>query len=172
MSQQLLRELNPRQVVRRRRPDRRRRRALELRRAGEGEATAIEVDKSAKILYVLGGNRIVASFPISIGGPLDPLPLGRMKIVNKVKTPSYTYDPALLRDAKPGTNKTQLPPGPNSPVGTTWLGLSKPHWGIHGSPDPERLGSEETNGCIHLTNWDAERLSTLAKAGLAVDVHA
>ena len=51
-----------------------------------------------------------------------------------------------------------------------WLGLSKPHWGIHGTPKPERLGREETNGCVHLTNWDAQRLSTLAKAGFVVDV--
>ena len=136
------------------------------------KATSIEIDKSEKILFVLAGERIVASFPISIGGPLDPLPLGRMKIVNEVKDPSFTYDPALLRTAKHHEVKTELPPGPNNPVGSVWLGLTKPHWGIHGTPDPARLGHEETNGCIHLTNWDAERLSTLAKAGFVVDVRA
>jgi lipoprotein-anchoring transpeptidase ErfK/SrfK len=53
-----------------------------------------------------------------------------------------------------------------------WLGLSKPHWGIHGTPAPDRVGHEETNGCIHLTNWDAARVSQLAKAGFAVEVKA
>jgi lipoprotein-anchoring transpeptidase ErfK/SrfK len=120
---------------------------------------------------VLGADeKVVASFPVSIGGPRDPLPIGRMKIVNEVKNPSFTYDPALLKDAKPGTSKTEIAPGPNNPVGNVWLGLSKPHWGIHGTPKPERLGREETNGCVHLTNWDAQRLSTLAKAGFVVDV--
>jgi len=140
--------------------------------AAPAKATSIEIDKSERILYVLGGDRIVASFPISIGGPLDPLPLGRMKIVNEVKDPSFTYDPVLLKHARPGAVKTELPPGPNNPVGTVWLGLTKPHWGIHGTPDPARLGHEETNGCIHLTNWDAQRLSTLARAGFVVDVRA
>jgi lipoprotein-anchoring transpeptidase ErfK/SrfK len=135
------------------------------------KAGSIEIDKSERILFVRGaGDRIVASFPVSIGGPLDPLPVGRMKIVNEVKNPSFTYDPALLKDAKPGTSKTEIAPGPNNPVGNIWLGLSKPHWGIHGTPSPERLGREETNGCVHLTNWDAQRLATLAKPGFVVDV--
>ena len=89
------------------------------------------------MLFVLdAAERTVASFPISIGGPLDPLPLGRMKIVSEVKDPSFTYDPALLKDAKPGTSKTEIAPGPNNPVGNVWLGLTKPHWGIHGTPSP------------------------------------
>ena len=136
-----------------------------------GKATSIEIDKSDRMLLVRGsGDQVVAAFPISIGGPLDPLPVGRMKITNEVKNPSFTYDPALLKDAKAGTVKSEIAPGPNNPVGNMWLGLSKPHWGIHGTPRPERLGRAETNGCVHLTNWDAERLSTLAKAGFAVDV--
>jgi lipoprotein-anchoring transpeptidase ErfK/SrfK len=135
------------------------------------KATSIAIDKSERTLRVLGSDRaVVAGFPISIGGPKDPLPVGRMKIVNEVKNPSFTYDPALLKDAKPGTAKTEIAPGPNNPVGNVWIGLTKPHWGIHGTPHPEKLGRAETNGCIHLTNWDAQRLSTLAKAGFVVDV--
>jgi lipoprotein-anchoring transpeptidase ErfK/SrfK len=60
--------------------------------------------------------------------------------------------------------------GPNNPVGNLWLGLSKPHWGIHGTPDPAKVGHTETNGCIHLTNWDAQRLASLVKPGFRVDV--
>ena len=135
------------------------------------KGASIEIDKSERVLFVLAADRaVVAAFPISIGGPRDPLPLGRLKIANEVRNPSFTYDPALLKDAKPGTVKTEIAPGPNNPVGSMWLGLSKPHWGIHGTPSPERLGRAETNGCVHLTNWDAERLSTLAKAGFVVDV--
>jgi len=139
--------------------------------AAPAKGTSIEIDKSEKILRVRGADdAIVAGFPISIGGPRDPLPVGRMKIINEVKNPSFTYDPALLKNAKPGTSKTEIAPGPNNPVGNVWIGLTKPHWGIHGTPSPQRLGREETNGCIHMTNWDAQRLSTLAKAGFVVDV--
>ena len=135
------------------------------------KAASIEIDKSEHMLFVLGADgSTVAGFPISIGGPLDPLPIGRMKITSEVKNPVFTYDPALLKNARAGTRKTDIAPGPNNPVGNTWLGLSKPHWGIHGTPNPAVLGREETNGCIHLTNWDAQRLSTLAKAGFVVDV--
>jgi lipoprotein-anchoring transpeptidase ErfK/SrfK len=134
-------------------------------------ARSVRVDKSDRMLFVLGdADKIVAAFPISIGGPRDPLPVGRLKITNEVENPSFTYDPALLKSAKPGDVKTEIRPGPNNPVGNMWLGLSKPHWGIHGTPDPARLGRAETNGCIHLTNWDAKRLSTVAKAGFVVDV--
>ena len=139
--------------------------------AAPGKAASIEIDKSERMLFVLGAEgKVLAGFPISIGGPLDPLPVGRMKIANEVRNPSFTYDPALLKNARPGTRKAEIAPGPNNPVGNMWLGLTKPHWGIHGTPQPERLGREETNGCVHLTNWDAQRLSTLAKAGFTVDV--
>jgi lipoprotein-anchoring transpeptidase ErfK/SrfK len=50
------------------------------------------------------------------------------------------------------------------------MGLSKPHYGIHGTPAPERVGHNETNGCIHLTNWDAQKLSAIASAGLVLQV--
>ena len=134
-------------------------------------AQRIEIDKSDLVMRVYGAqDRVVAAFPVSIGGRRDPLPVGRMKIVNEVQNPSFTYDPALLKDAKPGTSKAEIAAGPNNPVGNMWLGLSKPHWGIHGTPSPDKLGRAETNGCVHLTNWDAQRLSTLAKAGFAVDV--
>ena len=173
MSEKMLRELNPgsafvvgaKLVV------------AAVAAAGAGPAAAasaarsIEIAKSEQILFVLGsGERVLAAFPISIGGPRDPLPLGRMKITNEVSNPSYTYDPALLKSAKPGEVRTEFRPGPNNPVGTTWLGLSKPHWGIHGTPTPALIGDEETEGCIHLTNWDVARLAALVKAGFEVDV--
>ena len=136
-----------------------------------GKARSIQIDKSERVLYVLGADeQILAAFPISIGGPRDPLPIGKMKIANEVKNPSFTFDPVLLKTAKATDSKTEIAPGPNNPVGDMWLGLSKPHWGIHGTPVPERLGREETNGCIHLTNWDAQRLSSLVKSGFVVDV--
>ena len=115
----------------------------------------------------------IAAFPISIGSEdSDPLPVGTMSIKNEVKNPKFTYNPVLLKNQPADAVKLELPPGPNNPVGSIWMGLSKPHWGIHGTSNPTNVGHSETNGCIHLTNWDAERLSTLAKAGFKVDVKA
>lgn len=134
---------------------------------------SIDIDKSEHMLFVLdGGGKPLAGFPISIGGPLDPLPLGKMKIINEVKDPTFTYNPAILKNAPANAAKVDIATGPNNPIGNVWLGLSKPHWGIHGTPAPDRVGHEEANGCIHLTNWDAARRSQLAKAGFAVEVKA
>jgi lipoprotein-anchoring transpeptidase ErfK/SrfK len=136
-------------------------------------AASVRVLKQAKQLLVLDRRGYaVAAFPVSIGGRNDPLPLGRMKIKNEVANPSFLYNPDLMWDAKAHHEKTEIAPGPNNPVGDTWLGLSKPHWGIHGTPEPARVGRHETHGCLHLTNWDARRLSSLGAPGFVVDVRA
>ncbi|MES1978348.1 MAG: L,D-transpeptidase [Pseudomonadota bacterium] len=137
-------------------------------------AASIQIDKSERVLYVLDiDQRPVAGFPISIGNEKnDPLPLGMMAIKNEVKNPGFTYNPTLLKNAPKDAQKADIAPGPNNPVGSIWLGLTKPHWGIHGTPNPSNVGHSETNGCIHMTNWDAERLATLAKAGFKVNVKA
>jgi len=169
-SPQLLRDLNPRKTF----------------KAGEevtvpdvlaskppGKPTSVTVIKSDRLLQALDREgRVLAQFPVSIGGPQDPLPLGKLKITNEVKDPVFTYDPKLLWDAKPGYTKVDIAPGPNNPVGVLWIGLSKPHWGIHGTPSPAKVGRAETHGCLHLTNWDALKVSSLVAAGFAVDVQA
>ena len=135
------------------------------------KAASILVLKNQKRLLVLDANDVpLASFPVSIGGRNDPLPLGRMNIKNEVDNPSFMYDPKLMWDAKPHHAKVEIAPGPNNPVGNVWLGLTKPHWGIHGTPEPAQVGRTETHGCIHLTNWDARRLSTVIATGFAVNV--
>lgn len=137
----------------------------------QGAAKLIEIVKSDKTLWVLGAERkVLGVFPISIGGPQDPLPVGQLKIVNEVSNPTFTYNPAILKSAPKQATKVEVAPGPNNPVGTMWLGLNKPHWGIHGTPAPSKLGHDETNGCIHMTNWDANRLAKLVSAGFLVDV--
>ena len=136
-------------------------------------ASALRIDKAGRVLSVLDkDNAVLAAFPISMGGRSDPLPVGQLEIKNAAKDPVFTFDPELLKGTKESDSKVDLPPGPNSPVGVYWLGLSKKHWGIHGTPNPERVGTAESNGCVHLTNWDVLRLASLVKTGFVVDVHA
>ena len=137
------------------------------------KAASIRIDKSERVLYLLDKAELpVAAFPISIGSARDTLPVGQMDIRNAAKNPVFTYNPALLRNADKSNAKTDVAAGPNNPVGVYWLGLSKPHWGIHGTPEPSRVGTAETNGCIHLTNWDVMRLAQVVKTGFVVDVRA
>lgn len=133
-------------------------------------ATSLRIDKSDKLLYVMGdGNKVLGAFPISIGSSQDPLPLGMLKITSEVKNPDFSYDPSLLRNPK-ADQKVKLPPGPNSPVGLMWMGLTKEHWGIHGTAEPSQMAKVETNGCVRLTNWDVVRLANVVGIGTLVEV--
>jgi lipoprotein-anchoring transpeptidase ErfK/SrfK len=135
------------------------------------KAASIELQKKARVLRALDAQgRVIAQFPISVGTARDEIPVGRLKITNEVTNPDFQYDPAKLADKNPSHERVRIAPGPNNPVGVLWMGLSKPHYGIHGTPSPERVGHSETNGCIHLTNWDALKLSAIASAGLGVQV--
>src|SRR6185436_15437420 len=112
-----------------------------------------------------------AHFPASTGSKHDPLPLGSWKIQGVARNPVFHYNPQLFWDANPKHGKAKIPPGPNNPVGVVWIDLSKPHYGIHGTPEPSKVGKTESHGCIRLTNWDVAELATAvaasARAGVA-----
>ena len=136
-----------------------------------GKAGTIVLFKTDRRLQAVDrSGRVIAQFPVSIGGPRDPIPVGKLKIANEVRDPVFTYDPALIHDAKKHYVKADIAAGPNNPVGVLWMGLTKPHYGIHGTPEPSQVGRSETQGCVHLTNWDALKLSAIASAGVVVDV--
>jgi lipoprotein-anchoring transpeptidase ErfK/SrfK len=135
------------------------------------QVSAVALLKRERVLQVLDRDgQAIAQFPVSIGKGRDELPAGRLKIVSELKDPVFHYDPARIRESKRSHVKTKIAAGPNSPIGVVWLGLSKPHYGIHGTPAPEKVGRMETNGCVHLTNWDALRLAALVAPGVRVDV--
>jgi lipoprotein-anchoring transpeptidase ErfK/SrfK len=137
----------------------------------KAKAVSIKLIKSARVLQALDKDgRVIAQFPISVGSPRDELPVGKLKIVTEVRDPVFEFDPGKLNDNNPKHAKAKIAAGPNSPIGVLWMGLSKPHYGIHGTPQPSLVGRIETNGCIHLTNWDALKLSALASAGIPVNV--
>jgi lipoprotein-anchoring transpeptidase ErfK/SrfK len=130
------------------------------------QAARLVVDKSDGMLRAYdAAGKLVASFPATMGSSHDPLPIGHWKIQGTSYLPTYHYNPALFWDAKPGDAKQTLKAGPNSPVGVVWIDLDKPHYGIHGTPEPQNIGHTESHGCIRLTNWDAARLALMVKPG-------
>jgi lipoprotein-anchoring transpeptidase ErfK/SrfK len=82
--------------------------------------------------------------------------------------PTFHYNPDLFWDADPSHAEATLPPGPNSPVGVVWIDLSKEHYGIHGTPEPERIGHTLSHGCVRLTNWDAAEVAARVRPGTRV----
>jgi lipoprotein-anchoring transpeptidase ErfK/SrfK len=114
------------------------------------------VDKSdASLLLVDAGDKVVARFPATMGSSHDPLPIGDWKITGVYKDPVFNYNPDLFWDANPSHKKATIPAGPNNPVGLVWIDLTKEHYGIHGTPEPSRIGKTQSHGCIRLTNWSA-----------------
>jgi len=129
----------------------------------------ILVSESDGVLRLIDADDVVlAQFPASMGSEHDPLPIGDWTVTTIAENPVFDYDPALLRDADPDSAPAQLPAGPNNPVGAVWIGISKPHYGIHGTPEPVRVGKTESNGCIRLTNWSVRRLAQVVKVGMPV----
>ena len=114
---------------------------------------------------------LIASFPITPGKP-QFIKFGTWEVRNSVELPHWRYDQKLLDTGKRSSDSEALniPPGPNSPVGIFWCGLSKPGIGLHGTSDPETIGRARSSGCIRLANWDAIRLPTLIRPGTTVEI--
>lgn len=128
----------------------------------------IRVSKKQGAVEAVDGDGVVlARYPATIGSTHDPLPLGNWKINGVAWNPPFNYNPDLFWDAEPSEVKAKLAPGPNNPVGSVWIDLSKPHYGIHGTPVPSTIGKSTSHGCIRLTNWDAIELATMVTPGMA-----
>jgi lipoprotein-anchoring transpeptidase ErfK/SrfK len=129
-------------------------------------AVRVVVSKSKRTVTAYGAqNKILAQYPATLGGEHDPLPLGNWKITIVQRYPWFYYDPAHFWNASPKDARAKLSPGPRNPAGVVWMGLSKPHYGIHGTPDPGRVRHGESYGCIRLTNWDALDLAHMVTRG-------
>ena len=135
-----------------------------------GAVTKIEVDKTANSVKAFGdGGKLLAVYPATVGSQERPAPDGTYKVRTVATKATYTFDPKRLTFGDPGEGKLTIKAGPNNPVGTTWIALTKPTYGIHGSPDPRLIGKRASHGCIRLTNWDVEQLAAAVKAGATVE---
>jgi lipoprotein-anchoring transpeptidase ErfK/SrfK len=138
--------------------------------ANQPQGDYVVVDKSEGVLKVYRGDlgeddgELVAAFPVTMGSQRYPLPIGRWKATTYAFMPPFNYQPDLLENAKSDTD-LKLPPGPNGPVGVAWLDLTKEHYGIHGTSEPQTIGRAESSGCIRMTNWDVLRLARMMKPG-------
>ncbi|MEP9387868.1 L,D-transpeptidase [Mesorhizobium sp. KR9-304] len=134
------------------------------------QVARIVADKGRKQVFAYDAdNKLVVSYPATIGSTDTPSPSGTHLISRVVLDPDYTYNPNL--NFKQGENNTILtiPPGPNGPVGSVWIALDKPTYGVHGTPEPAKIGKTESHGCVRLTNWDAQELAKLVKPGVPVE---
>jgi lipoprotein-anchoring transpeptidase ErfK/SrfK len=106
----------------------------------------IDISTSHHLLKLFDGNRLIKAYPIAVGKMLSPSPSGTYKIVNKQSNPG-------------------------GPFGVLWMGLSKPHYGIHGTNNQASIGKNVSHGCIRMFNNDVLELSSRVPIGTRVAIH-
>jgi lipoprotein-anchoring transpeptidase ErfK/SrfK len=132
-------------------------------------AVTVTVRKSTSDLVVTdSAGKIVLYAPVTTGSEHDPLPIGEWKVNGVQKNPTFAYNPDLFWDADATHAKAKIPAGPNNPVGVVWIDISRPHYGLHGTPEPSTVGKTSSHGCVRLTNWDAQKLAALVRPGTKV----
>jgi len=134
----------------------------------QGEVARIVVDKAESSVRAFDAEgRLLAFYPATIGSGDTPSPSGAHTVRAIAPRPNYTYDPSRVSYGE-GGDKVVVPPGPNNPVGSVWIDLSRDTYGIHGTPEPAEIGKTASSGCVRLTNWDAEQLAGAVKPGVEV----
>ena len=131
-----------------------------------GQAARVIVSRGEGSVRAVDANgKLLAFYVATSGSEHDPLPVGEWKILGVERNPKFHYNAELFWDAKDVDDRATIQPGPNNPVGVVWISLSKEHYGIHGTPEPSKVGHASSHGCIRLTNWDASELASMVKPG-------
>lgn len=134
-----------------------------------GQVTRIVANKAIKEVQAFDAQgNLIAVYPATIGSADTPSPSGTHSVVRIAFNPNYTYNPKINFKQGNNTKVLTIPPGPNGPVGNVWIALDKPTYGIHGTPDPSKIGKTQSHGCVRLTNWDAQELAKMVKPGTIV----
>jgi lipoprotein-anchoring transpeptidase ErfK/SrfK len=130
----------------------------------------IRVDKAKQELRAFdAGGKLLAYYPATVGSEEKPAPSGTLKVTAVKKNPTYHYNPAYAFKGVRTTKPFTVEPGPNNPVGVVWIGLTGEGYGIHGTPEPGKVGKTQSHGCVRLTNWDALQLASGVSKGTSVD---
>ena len=136
----------------------------------KAKASKLEVDKRRRELRALDKDgKLIATYPASIGSKEKPAPSGTLKVTSVAKNPTYTYNPKYEFKGVKAKEKFTIKPGPNNPVGLVWIALTGEGYGIHGTPEPDKVGKTASHGCVRLTNWDALELASMVDKGTPVE---
>jgi lipoprotein-anchoring transpeptidase ErfK/SrfK len=123
----------------------------------------IVIHRGQNRLFLYRGMRFWRAFSVATGQHQYPTPLGRFTVVVKWKNP-WWYPPKSPWAA----GEKPVPPGPNNPLGTRWMGLSSPGVGIHGTPSDGSIGYSLSHGCIRMHIPEAEWLFNHVDIGTTV----
>jgi len=109
-------------------------------------------------LALVEDGKVKKIYTVAVGKPSTPSPVGTFTIARRVMNPTYSHEGRVV------------PPGPNNPVGTRWMGLSIPGYGIHGTNVPSSIGKAASHGCIRMARKDLEELYPMVEVGDTVEL--
>jgi lipoprotein-anchoring transpeptidase ErfK/SrfK len=125
----------------------------------------VVIQRESKRLHLYQGGALVRSFPIATGKPQYPTPLGQFTIVDMQRNPWWYPPPSdWAKGQKP------VPPGPDNPLGTRWMGFDRYMVGIHGTSNADSIGTPASHGCVRMYTWDAEWMFERVRHGTQVFV--
>src|SRR5439155_16497180 len=133
--------------------------------SGAPRNVSVKIDTKTNMLGVFEAEKLIATYPITVGSAHTVSPIGNWKVRGIAKLPRFRYDKEMLEHGERSGNFYMLPPGPRNPVGVMWIALNKKGIGIHGTDDPGSIGRAVSHGCIRLSNWDVVRRATKIKQG-------
>lgn len=109
-------------------------------------------------LVALSEGRVVFDYAITTGADTGPTPTGRFRVTSRLKNPWYTPD-----------DEPNVEPGaPDNPIGSRWIGIDKPSYGLHGTNNPAAIGERASEGCIRLRNHQIEKLYRHVEKGTRI----
>jgi lipoprotein-anchoring transpeptidase ErfK/SrfK len=124
---------------------------------------AVVIDRSAFQLHLYRAAERMRTMPVGVGMASHPTPTGQFRVINMERNP--TWNPP---DSRWAEGIGPIPPGPDNPLGTRWIGINSPAIGIHGTPAPETVGQRSSHGCIRMYDRDARWLYNLVRIGTPV----
>jgi lipoprotein-anchoring transpeptidase ErfK/SrfK len=117
----------------------------------------IVIERSTLRLFLMDNDGLFKVYKVGLGRPGQDTTLGRYRIGNKEKDPTWH---------KPGAGP--IPPGdPRNELGTRWMPLIPEEeglpndLGIHGTIEPETVGKYTSMGCPRLLAAEVEELYDL-----------
>ncbi|MDX2016484.1 MAG: L,D-transpeptidase [Planctomycetota bacterium] len=131
----------------------------------------LEIDLSEKLILGFDArDRVVVLTHCSIARSVEKRPVGKLGVKVVAADPDYTFDPRDWAEVTNVTRKLRIAPGPRNPVGSAWIGLDRPGYGIHGTVRPEDIGKTGSHGCFRTLNWEALRLAHAVSRETVVEV--
>ncbi len=117
----------------------------------------ILINIPARRLVIVDQGRVVGTYPVAVGRPDSPTPIGEFTVATRIWQPWW-----YPRGREP------VPPGPDNPLGPWWLGLTVAGYGVHGNNNEGSIGQFISDGCIRMSNEDVLEVAQWTRIGTPV----